>query len=675
MDRSGIAHSLEHPAARAALLGVRARTVGIVVAFLFGVLAPVGLAPAAVQASEHCSSGGSLAANDDGSTALVDIGFTLDYFGTDYSALHVNNNGNVTFTAPLGQFTPEPIVGVGIPIIAPFWADVDTRAEASAIVTFGQTVVGDRDAFCVAWDGVGYFNTHGDKLNDFELLLIDRSDVAAGDFDIVFTYTQIEWETGDASGGEGGLGGTSARAGYSNGDSETPETSLELPGSAVNGAFLDSNLETGLIHNSRNSEVDGTYIFPVRNGEPPQPEADLAVSQTDDPDPVASGGQVTYEITVTNNGPDVATSITLDDTLPAGSTFVSALSESGECVEVEGAVSCDLGSLEPEGTALVTLVVDAPEVETTTVITNSATASADQFDPVETNDTSDEETTVEVAAVPTADLSVTQTDEPDPVTAGNGVEYLVTVTNNGPDTATEVTLVDTIPEGSTLIAVDDEGCSVEGDTVTCDLGSLGPEGGSASVSIVVGAPTVSSETTMTNSATATAAEFDPNAADNTSDEVTTIQPAPSDPDVATGFVSDEGGTVSTGAGKGPSKKDPMTTAVTVPPGFPGVVTIVEGPITSCAPGFTCFGQEANITAPETTTDTPLELTFRFHESTVKTGRLATIVMFHDNVLVPRCTGPAGVAQPDPCISSVSLVRGVVNVVVLSSENGTWRGGR
>ncbi|MEO7296644.1 MAG: hypothetical protein ABIZ57_10915, partial [Candidatus Limnocylindria bacterium] len=342
----------------------------------------------------------------------------------------------------------------------------------------------------------------------------------------------------------------------------------------------------------------------------------------------------------------------------------------------EGVVSCDLGSLEPEAAAVVSLVVDAPEVEVTTVITNSATASADQADPVETNDISEAETTVEVADEAMADLAVTQTDEPDPVTAGNGVEYVVTVTNSGPDDATDVTLVDTIPAGSTLITADD-GCSAESGTVACDLGTLGPEG-SADVSIVVRAPTVSSTTTMTNSATATAAEVDPNPADNTSEEVTTIQPAPSNPNVATGFVSSEGGTVATGAGKWPTKTDPMTTAVTVPPGFPGVVTIVEGPITSCASGFVCFGQEANIAAPSTTAEEPLKLTFRFHASAVKTGKLASIVMFHDNVLVPRCTtDPSDApAEPDACIASVTGFKsGNVQVVVFSSENGIWRGGR
>jgi len=59
------------------------------------------------------------------------------------------------------------------------------------------------------------------------------------------------------------LGGSSARVGYSNGAG----TSFELAGSGVNGAFLDSNLSTGLIYNSLNSDVDGRYVFSARNGQ------------------------------------------------------------------------------------------------------------------------------------------------------------------------------------------------------------------------------------------------------------------------------------------------------------------------------------------------------------------------------------------------------------------------
>jgi uncharacterized repeat protein (TIGR01451 family) len=277
---------------------------------------------------------------------------------------------------------------------------------------------------------------------------------------------------------------------------------------------------------------------------------------------------------------------------------------------------------------------------------------------------------------PTADLSVSQTDEPDPVTASNFVNYVVTVTNAGPDDATNVVMVDTLPAGTTFISTDNPAsCTFAGTTVSCAFGTLAAEA-STSVSIVVRVPNVTSTTVITNTATVSATEDDPNTADNLSTESTTVEPAPDDPNTAAGWVPAAGGTVATGAGKPPSKQDSMTTSVTVPPGFPGVVTIAEGPITNCAAGFLCFGQEANITAPTTTATTPLRLTFLYHPSALPPStQLDEVVMFHDDVLVPRCTGPAGIAQPDPCISSVSRVKGNLQIIVLSSENGSWRGGR
>jgi hypothetical protein len=181
---------------------------------------------------------------------------------------------------------------------------------------------------------------------------------------------------------------------------------------------------------------------------------------------------------------------------------------------------------------------------------------------------------------------------------------------------------------------------------------------------------------MTNTATASASVTDPVSANNTSAEGTTVTPAGSDPNVAAGWVPAAGGTVSTGASKPPSKKDPMTTSVTVPPGFEGLVTIVEGPITNCAVGYRCFGQEANITAPTTTAETPLRLTFLFHPSILPPStQLHEVVMFHDEVLVERCTGADGHADPDPCIDSVRRVMGNIEIIVFSSENGSWVGGR
>jgi len=214
-----------------------------------------------------------LPATNDGSTALVDIGFEISFFDTEYTSLYINNNGNVTFTAPLAGFNPLDLSSqIGTPIIAPFLADVDTTGVNSSTVTYAYRagVVNGHNAFAVNWIDVGYANGNSDLLNRFQLVLIERSDRNPGDFDIEFNYDRIEWETGDNDGGTGGLGGNSARAGFSGGTG-VPGTYYEFEGSGVSGTFTDDNLQTGLIHNRRNSRVPGRYVFSVINGRPVMP--------------------------------------------------------------------------------------------------------------------------------------------------------------------------------------------------------------------------------------------------------------------------------------------------------------------------------------------------------------------------------------------------------------------
>jgi hypothetical protein len=234
-----------------------------------------GLASAAAPIRTFTgSAANSLAANDDGSTGLESVGFTLNFFGSNYSNLYVNNNGTLTFTGPLGTFTPFSLLSTSTPIIAPFFADVDTRSANSALVTYGSGTLGGHNAFAANYLDVGVFSTI-DIFNSFQVVLIERADTGAGNFDFEFNYSFINWETGTASGGNGlGLGGFSARAGYSNGIA----ASFELPGSAVNGAFLDSNLTFGLIHNQLGTpfdgaNMDGRYTFQVRNGQVLPPNA------------------------------------------------------------------------------------------------------------------------------------------------------------------------------------------------------------------------------------------------------------------------------------------------------------------------------------------------------------------------------------------------------------------
>jgi hypothetical protein len=203
-----------------------------------------------------------LAANDDGSTGVVNLPFPIDFFNGTFNSLYVNNNGNVTFTNPLSEFTPSGLTTFNSPIIAAFWADVDTAVQGSALVTYGNGTVDGHTAFGVDWPGVDCFATTGGGLNTFQLLLINRSDIATGDFDIEFNYQSIQWDSGNASGGGSNCqGGTSAAVGYTNGSSNA----LELAGSFQNGAFINGGPDA-LATGSQNSSQPGRYIFPIRAG-------------------------------------------------------------------------------------------------------------------------------------------------------------------------------------------------------------------------------------------------------------------------------------------------------------------------------------------------------------------------------------------------------------------------
>jgi uncharacterized repeat protein (TIGR01451 family) len=104
--------------------------------------------------------------------------------------------------------------------------------------------------------------------------------------------------------------------------------------------------------------------------------ADLAVTKVDTPDPVLPGGNITYTITVTNNGPSTAASVSLSDTLPAGTTFVSLPSVAGWSCTTGATVSCSNPSF-AVGSAVFTLTVAVdPSVVDGTVLTNTATVSS-----------------------------------------------------------------------------------------------------------------------------------------------------------------------------------------------------------------------------------------------------------------------------------------------------------
>jgi hypothetical protein len=126
---------------------------------------------------------------------------------------------------------------------------------------------------------------------------------------------------------------------------------------------------------------------------------------------------------------------------------------------------------------------------------------------------------------------------------------------------------------------------------------------------------------------------------------------------------------------GPTSNAPVTAAVTVPAG--GSVGIAVGGVTESAPtGFSFLGQEVLVSAPAATVAAPLQLRFTLDGSLVGARDPATITVYRSEgagqpVAVPDCTGTAGTASPDPCVSDRSVVGGDLQITVLTSSASTW----
>lgn len=259
--------------------------------------------------------------------------------------------------------------------------------------------------------------------------------------------------------------------------------------------------------------------------------ADLSVTKTCPPT-VVKGNNVSYTITATNNGPQTATNVFIDDVLPAGTTFVSATPSLGTCNAPSGGIlHCDIGFMQPTplpgSTVTITIVVTVPSGFVGSSIRDDVMVGGAVIDPVPANNTASCTTSL-TNPTPPVDLSVTKTDSPDPVIAGNNLTYTLTVTNNSPTPASGVILTDSLPGGLLLPPVSVTpslgSCGVSANVVTCNLGGLsaapGP-GNQATVTIVV---TVDPATrgTITNVATVTGNETDDNLGNNTASEPTQV---------------------------------------------------------------------------------------------------------------------------------------------------------
>jgi len=237
------------------------------------------------------------------------------------------------------------------------------------------------------------------------------------------------------------------------------------------------------------------------------------------PDSVVAGATLTYTIPVINYGPSDAPGVIVTDTLPAHVTFVQATSSQGPgCSESNGTLVCLLGDMPNGASALITIVVTVDRSATGT-LAHTTTVTSQAADPHRGDNTFDRETIVKGEA----DLSINQTDAPDPALAGRPLTYTLTITNNGPADATGVTITSTLPLSVTYVSATGRAelaCTASDGTVICDLGVLA-SGARATIDMTV-AVDPSALGIIIHSASVAAQEPDFNLSDNTAIEETRI---------------------------------------------------------------------------------------------------------------------------------------------------------
>ena len=244
-----------------------------------------------------------------------------------------------------------------------------------------------------------------------------------------------------------------------------------------------------------------------------------ATDQRGFPRPVGAACDIgAYEGSVPVASTGTATGFTVVDVLPAEVTLQSVSPTQGGC-SGSTTITCNLGPMANGASVQITITVLPNSVA---VVNNTATASGTGLPGTAASANAGQTTAVLAPAPAQADVSLTKTAAPAAPNAGQNITYTLVVSNAGPDPATNVSVSDPVPTGTTLVSSSTSQGTCSGTTtVTCAVGTLA-SGGSATITIVVATTTAGP---VTNIATVAATELDPDSADNTAQAVTQVAAA------------------------------------------------------------------------------------------------------------------------------------------------------
>jgi uncharacterized repeat protein (TIGR01451 family) len=244
--------------------------------------------------------------------------------------------------------------------------------------------------------------------------------------------------------------------------------------------------------------------------ETPQ-QANLALAKTvSNPTPNV-GDTITFTITLSNTGPDAATNVTVTDLLPAGLSFVSATPSQGSYNSTTGLWTVGTATTGTPPTLLLQATVASPTPQT-----NTATIShTDQFDPNTANNSASATETPQQT-----DLALTKTVSDSAPNVGDTITFTVTLSNNGPDPATNLTVQDLLPAGLTFVSATPSQGNYNSTTGVWTVGTVTT---ATPQTLTIQAAVVSPNPQTNTAAISHSDQFDPNAANNSASVTETPQ--------------------------------------------------------------------------------------------------------------------------------------------------------
>jgi uncharacterized repeat protein (TIGR01451 family) len=278
----------------------------------------------------------------DDSSARITSPFPIKFGTASYSAIYVGANGAISFHQANFPFTNSALPNSSFTtLIAPFWDDLYPLARSKNNVFWTVRGSAPNRELVIEWRNVWHFNCLGDASGTvrFQVVFFERRT------EVLFNYQDVSLGGECAAEDRGG----SATIGIQTSETDATQIGFNWP-------MLNDNL---------------AIVWDTAR------MADLAIVKSAQLDPIPVDSDITYTITITNNGPHGATNVRVTDTLPEEVTFVSA-DPSGACSQAGDTVTCSLGALVEGANATVTIIVRATTEGT---LTNTVTVEADELDP------------------------------------------------------------------------------------------------------------------------------------------------------------------------------------------------------------------------------------------------------------------------------------------------------